>query len=165
MQRNFWLEEVVKKVSGELKYVRSVDGFLVKLSTLLYDIVDECAGDVSCSRSNFERALRHTVLRNELSRLSCHRDVAIKIVSEDPRFKSLRSYLDIFESALEEIECSEGGLEVYREATFRLEKEPVQPEPYEMEVVGKPKWVKPIVVASVALAVVLILLAVLLLVR
>lgn len=169
MNQDLWIDELVKRTSAELRYVRSVDGFLVKLSTLLYDVSGECAGDSSCTRACFEKALRHPVLEKELSRLSCYKDVAFKMIAEDPRFKSLRNYIDVLRRALDETMCSGTEMDVYREATFRIEEEDVEkrttvdagllPEPV------KTRWYKIAAVAFIGVALVLLLLAVIMLIR
>lgn len=163
MHRDFWLEEKIAITVNELKYIRSVDGFLVKLSSLLYDIIDECFGDSSCARSYFEKALNHPTLRQELARLSCHVDIVEKTLMGDPRFKLLRQYGDILMSVLGEIECVSGLPEISRDATFRLEKREVnQPKAVKpLQKVKTIEWEKIVVYVSITVAIILVVIALL----
>lgn len=122
MEPDFWLSEKVKVIASDLRYVKSVDGFLVKLSSLIYDISDECLGEEKCIRMYFEKALVHPLLRQQLERLACYTDVVEKLVLGDPRFKVLRNHLETLLSTLRELKCTEPGLEIAREATFRIER-------------------------------------------
>ncbi|MEM4664072.1 MAG: hypothetical protein QXP67_04000 [Desulfurococcaceae archaeon] len=160
---DFWLEEKIRVTVNELKYVRSVDGFLVKLSSLLYDIQDECLGDSSCTKSCLEKALNHPMLREELSKLSCYVDMVEKMVTSDPRFKSLRDYADLLIGVLRGIECVGSLPEVSREPTFRIERkvtaeqEIVKP----VEKARRVNWSRLVVYVSIAVAIALVITALL----
>jgi len=118
-----WFEERVKVLASEIRYVKSVDGYLVKLSSLAYDIEEYCYGDVDRARELFEKALRHPLVMSELKTLSCYKDVVEANIQRDPRVKKLREYSSVLFKVLSEIPCREGKpLSVSREATFRVEK-------------------------------------------
>lgn len=119
---DFWFEERVHVLASELKYVKSVDGYLVKLVSLAYDLEDQCYGDIIQAKRYFEKALRHPSVKYQLTSLSCYRDIVEATVQKDPRFKKLRDYIDVLNSVLAEIECrEEKSLTTSREATFRIE--------------------------------------------
>ncbi len=164
MGLEIWLEERVKAVAGELGYVKTVDGFLVKLSTLLYEITNECFGNPECARGLFEKALKHPLLARELSRLSCYADAVKKTVEADPRFRDLRTYSDVLLGVLASLECRGEALEFSRDATFRIvEKEELERREVIEERAKKPLLLKPrkryltyFVIGLVAAAVLLI---------
>jgi len=119
-----WLEERVRVLASELKYARSVDTYLVKFSSLIYELEDQCLGDSNCIRDLFKRILEHHVLAREISTLACHVDEVIHVIQGDPRFKNLRNYVDLIEGVLKNTTCiSEKELAVTREPTFRVERE------------------------------------------
>ena len=119
-----WLEEKVRVLASELKYARSVDTYLVKFSSLIYELEDQCLGDSNCIRDLFKRILEHPTLTKEISTLACHVDEVIHAIQENPRFKNLRNYVDLVEDVLKKTSCiSEKELVVTREPTFRVERE------------------------------------------
>lgn len=120
---DLWFRERVQVLAEELRYSKSIDGYLVKLSSLVYDLEDYCYGDVENARKLFEKALTHPSIVSELGALSCYRDVVEASIQRDPRMKKLRDYADILAKVLSEIPCrAEKQLSVSREATFRVER-------------------------------------------
>lgn len=119
-----WLEDKVRVLVSELKYARSVDTYLIKFSSLIYELEDQCLGDSKCVRELFRKILEHPALSKEISALACHIDEVLHVVQEDPRFKNLRGYLDVIEDVLSKTTCtSEKELVITREPTFRVERE------------------------------------------
>ncbi|MCC6025199.1 MAG: hypothetical protein LM555_02740 [Desulfurococcaceae archaeon] len=120
----FWLEEKVRILASELKYARSIDTYLVKMSSLIYELEDQCLGDTKCVVDLFRKVLEHPALSREISTLACHIDEVLHVVQENPRFRNLRNYLSVVEDVLRKTTCvSEKELVVTREPTFRVERE------------------------------------------
>jgi hypothetical protein len=118
-----WLQEKIALLADEFKHYRSIDSYLIKLSSLAYDLEDYCYGDVQKARNFMEKILKHPSLNNYMSHLSCYKDAIEAQVQRDPRVKKLREYSDILLSVLSEIPCrEEKGIELSRDATFRIEK-------------------------------------------
>ena len=118
-----WLDERIRSLAEELKYVKSVDSYLIKLSSLVYDLEDYSYGDEKATREMLEKALRNPLLVERLKPLSCYVDVVEASILGDPRMKKLRGYVDVIVKVLSEIPCKEEKpLVVSREATFRVEK-------------------------------------------
>jgi hypothetical protein len=119
-----WLEEKVRVLASELRYARSIDTYLVKFSSLIYELEDQCLGDYGCIRDLFKRILEHPALIREISTLACHVDEVIHMIQGDPRFKNLRNYGDLVEEVLKKTTCiGEKELVATREPTFRVERE------------------------------------------
>ncbi|MCC6041295.1 MAG: hypothetical protein LM557_03870 [Desulfurococcaceae archaeon] len=119
-----WLEDKARIMASELKYARSVDTYLVKFSSLIYELEDQCLGDSACVVNSFRRVLGHPSLSKEISTLACHVDEVLHLVQEDPRFKNLRGYIGVFEEVLRSVACvSEKELAITRQPTFRVERE------------------------------------------
>ncbi|MFZ8783554.1 MAG: hypothetical protein ACO2OR_06200 [Desulfurococcaceae archaeon] len=120
----FWLEEKVKILASELKHARSIDTYLVKMSSLIYELEDQCLGGTNCVVDLFRKVLEHPALSREISTLACHTDEVLHLVQENPRFRNLRNYLSVVEDVLRKTTCvSEKELVVTREPTFRIERE------------------------------------------
>lgn len=120
----FWLEEKVRTLASELKYARSIDTYLVKMSSLIYELEDQCLGGTKCVVDLFRKVLEHPALSREISTLACHTDEVLHVVQENPRFRNLRNYLSVVEDVLRKTTCvSEKELVVTREPTFRVERE------------------------------------------
>lgn len=125
---DLWFQEKIQVLAEELRYSKSVDGYLVKLSSLVYDLEDYY-GDVKKARELFEKILKHPLIVNELKALSCYKDVVEAGIQRDPRIKKLREYADILTRTLSEIPCKEEKqLSISREATFRVEEVEVRRE-------------------------------------
>lgn len=120
------IEEKLKIFLSELKYVKSIDGYMVKLSTLVYDLENICLNDDNCTREKLKYVLKHPLVVKELSNLVCYKDEVLSAVEFNPRFKNLRKYNDVFVDILGTTKCAEGKeLERTRDATFRIEHEEV----------------------------------------
>lgn len=135
-----WIQEKVNLLYEELKHLRTVDSYLVKLSSLAYDVEDYCFGDLGKARDVFEKIIKHPRISSQLTTLSCYVDLVESQIHRDPRFKKLRNYSDLIKSVLAGMPCREveKPLEVSREATFRIEKAEVE----HVEEVRKRKFVK-----------------------
>lgn len=126
---DLWFQEKIQVLAEELRYSKSVDGYLVKLTSLVYDLEDYCYGDVKKTRELFEKILEHPLIVNELKALSCYRDVVEANIQRDPRIKKLREYADVLIRTLSEVPCKEEKqLSISREATFRVEEVEVRKE-------------------------------------
>lgn len=157
---DLWFQDKIQVLAEELRYSKSVDGYLVKLSSLVYDLEDYCYGDVKKARELFEKILKHPLIVNELKTLSCYRDVVEASIQRDPRIKKLREYVDILIRTLSEIPCKEEKqLSISREATFRVEEVEVRKEKKAaVRAARKTLLVKTLVAVGVALLIVALVL-------
>jgi hypothetical protein len=122
--RELFIEEKARELAEEFKYYRSLDSYLVKLTSLAYDVEDFEFGNIEGAKALFEAVLRHSKLSNYMSSLSCYKDSIEAKIMSDPRLKKLREYRDVLMSILSESTCREVvPIEsISREATFRIEK-------------------------------------------
>lgn len=118
-----WLQDKINMLSDEFKHYRSIDSYLIKLSSLIYDLEDYCYGDIQRARNLLEKILTHSSIINYIAHLSCYKDAIEAQIQRDPRIKKLREYSDILLKVLSETPCKEErNIEFSREATFRIEK-------------------------------------------
>jgi hypothetical protein len=102
------IEKYVVELRDSLMYVRSIDGFLIKLGTLVIELEDLCR-DSSCSVEDYLRSiLGNELLRDVLGRFSCYIDDIIESINNDPRHKTLRKYTDVIRDVLTNIPCRKG---------------------------------------------------------
>ncbi|WP_244372447.1 hypothetical protein [Staphylothermus marinus] len=108
MARNYMVEKFVVELADSLSYIRSIDGFLVKLGTIVVSLEDECREISNCDPAVLlENILMHEKLSRYLSRFSCYIDDIVDSINSDPRHKVLRKYTDVLRSVLERIKCVE----------------------------------------------------------
>ena len=101
-------DRFVEEYADRLSYVRSIDGFLVKTSTLILELEDLCK-DGGCDPAEYlRRILSDQRVGKYLMSFSCYTDTIIHLVSSDPRHRKLRKYLDIIVDALNKYGCSSG---------------------------------------------------------
>ncbi len=123
---SFYIEKYVDELGTALSYIHSIDGFLIKLGTVVHELEEMCRDNEECSTVSIIREiLKHPELRKRLSRFSCYTGEIIEIINSDPRHKILRKYVDVIRECLEDIECVEEnkGVTVYTpEALWVKEK-------------------------------------------
>ncbi len=99
------IEKYASELRDSLTYVRSIDGFLIKLGTLVIELEDLCR-DSGCSVGDYlGNILSHDLLRDTLGRFSCYVDDIVESINNDPRHKILRKYIDVIRGALTNIPC------------------------------------------------------------
>jgi hypothetical protein len=84
----------------EVRGVRSIDGFLVKLTTFVLRLEEVFKDDVGVGRV-LENVLANSVVRSSIESLASQQSVKDLILS-NPRFKPLRKYVDIIANAFPE---------------------------------------------------------------
>ncbi|RLG81173.1 MAG: hypothetical protein DRO13_01850 [Thermoprotei archaeon] len=102
-------EKYLGYLKDSLSYVRSIDGFLVKLSNVVYDLEEYCDKDVCDPVEVVKAILSSKELALHISRLSCHKDLVYSAIANDPRHRVLRKYLDVIRSILDSSECSDAN--------------------------------------------------------
>ncbi|MEM1773205.1 MAG: hypothetical protein QXQ71_05235 [Desulfurococcaceae archaeon] len=118
-----WLQDRINMLSDEFKHYRSIDSYLIKLSSLIYDLEDYSYGDIQRARILLEKILTHPSIINHMAHLSCYKDTIEAQIQRDPRVRKLRDYSDVLIKVLSETPCKEEkSMELSREATFRIEK-------------------------------------------
>ncbi len=99
------LEEITASYINSLSYVKSIDGFLIKTTTMVYNVEEYCRV-MGCDPVETVRdILMDPRVRRFLTPFSCYRDNISSQVSSDPRYKKLRKYLDAILGVLETLEC------------------------------------------------------------
>ncbi|MCD6488735.1 MAG: hypothetical protein J7K21_05880 [Desulfurococcales archaeon] len=132
------LDDLIDYFVVEVSYGRSVDWYLVKLSSIASSIEDLCRGTNIDPRDLFRDFLEDNKVRKALEKLSCYSGDAIESIKNDPRFKNLRRYIDLIEQTLARIPCVEKELEVIpRPATWSIEY--MEKKAEEKHVLHKPK--------------------------
>ena len=103
------MEDALKRIIADyvdsLSYVKSIDGFLIKTTTLVYMIEDLCRNARCDPGEVLERVLGSPEVRRYLSIYSCYRDNIVGLISTDPRHKKLRKYVEVLGKALSSAEC------------------------------------------------------------
>jgi len=114
------LEDIVRIFTNEVLLGKSIDWYLIKLSSVVTSIKDIYG--IEASYKVFEEFLNISVVAKALEPLACYVDVVEERVSRDPRFSSLRPYKNILVRTLRSIECRDIGLStMVRESTFKIE--------------------------------------------
>jgi hypothetical protein len=113
-------QRAVEMFVNEAKNLSTVDGYLIKLTTLVLRLEDVWR-DKSRSRRAFEKILMCDEVRDSLRPLAHHADIVEYLISTNPRYKPLATYADPLSAVLRELKPSEKALEVTRPATFYIE--------------------------------------------
>ncbi len=99
------LNRIIADYVDSLSYVKSIDGFLIKTTTLVYMIEDLCRNARCDPGDVLARVLGSPNVRRYLSIYSCYRDNIINQIISDPRHKKLRKYIEVIGEALSSVEC------------------------------------------------------------
>lgn len=100
-----FIRQLVIDFRDSLSYVRTVDGFLIKLGSLILRIEDYCSNGACDPEEFLDNILRSVELKKYLERFSCFRGDIYEAVMSDPRHKKIRKYLNVLRRVLEEIKC------------------------------------------------------------
>jgi len=126
------LEGIARVFTNEVLLGKSIDWYLIKLSSVVTSIKDIYG--IESSYKVFEEFLNMSIVTKALEPLACYVDVVEERVSRDPRFSSLRPYKSILVKTLRSIECRDVGLStMVRESTFKIE-DSVDSRSYEVKV-------------------------------
>jgi len=139
------IDRLIDRFVMEVGYGRSVDWYLVKLSSIAYEIEDLCRHNVCDSLELFNEFINNERVLRALEPLSCFKDEVVDTINSNPRFKILRKYVKIIESTLTTLICKEAKeLEIVpRPATWVIEEKiekQLPKKPIEKIMVGKPRW-------------------------
>ena len=99
------VKEYVTLLKNSITYIRSVDGFLVKLGSIVYEIEGICQDGTCDPVEVFKQVLYDDELVNVLKRFSCYKEEIRSAIERDPRHKILRKYVSIICERLGSIEC------------------------------------------------------------
>ncbi len=99
------LDDIVKNYIDSLSYVKSIDGFLIKTTTMVYNVEDYCRLAGCDPVETVERVLSDERVKKYLVAFSCYRDNIVSQINSDPRYKKLRRYTSILSSVLGSLEC------------------------------------------------------------
>ena len=139
------IDRLIDRFVMEVGYGRSIDWYLVKLSSIVYEIEDLCRYSMCDSLELFNEFISNERVLKALEPLSCFKDDVVNIINSNPRFKILRKYVRTIESTLATLTCKETKeLEIVpRPATWVIEEKiekQLSKKPIKKIVVGKPKW-------------------------
>lgn len=101
------INEYVDKLRRSIDYIKTIDGFLVKLSSIAYDIEDNCSSGICDSSDIFKKLIESNELADVLSRFSCYVGEIESFIKNDPRHRVLRKYLSIITDRLKTLKCIE----------------------------------------------------------
>ena len=116
----YTLTPFIEKFVVEVEKCSTIDCYLIKLATLVDSIKEHFPHERA--RRVLEKIMKCDEVQDSLSPLAYYRDIAIEIITRDPRHASLRSYIDIIATTLQGIKPKYKQLEVTREPTYRIEK-------------------------------------------
>jgi hypothetical protein len=116
----YTLTPFIEKFVVEVEKCSTIDCYLIKLATLADSIKEHFPHERA--RRVLEKIMKCDEVQDSLSPLAYYRDIAIEIITRDPRHASLRSYIDIIATTLQGIKPKYKQLEVTREPTYRIEK-------------------------------------------
>ena len=113
------VDEVAEEFVREVGYGRSVDWYLIKLSSAIYRLESACYGDVEVCVRKF---LNKPEVRGALAPLACYRD-AVRELILTPRHRGLQPYMDLILETLSSLKCSgrERIVDVMRAETYVVE--------------------------------------------
>lgn len=117
------LEPAMRKFVEEANHLSSVDGYLVKLETLILQVEDLSSYGKYDPKVVFKKMLSCRELVESLQPLSNYISDVEHLVAHDIRHKLLRPYLETLLEALRSIPPSTVRLVLMREPLERLEKE------------------------------------------
>ncbi|MEM0453190.1 MAG: hypothetical protein QXO98_00825 [Sulfolobales archaeon] len=132
------LESIAKTFVSEVSLGKTIDWYLIKLSSILTYLKD------SYGRENISKALEEflniDIVSKALEPLACHIDTVATKIDKDPRFSDLRPYTDLLINALSKLTCRDLGLSVsVREPTFKIE-EKTEEEPHRIRVIKEKRF-------------------------
>ncbi len=118
---NMVLEKIIAEYIDSLSYVKSIDGFLVKTTTLVIELEDLCRDNTCSVEEYLYKVLTDQRVEKYLKSYACYLDNIVDAVKRDPRHKKIRKYLDILVKALSSYECRPGyGMEISVETPSAL---------------------------------------------
>ncbi|MEM1668551.1 MAG: CAP domain-containing protein [Thermofilaceae archaeon] len=116
-----FVQPAIRDFVRESMYVRTVDGFLVLLGTLVFRLEETALILGLNSNDVLMRVLACTEVSEALRPLAKYVDVVSNLVSTDPRHKGLRPYLPIICSYLSELTPVSREFDIIRPSMFELE--------------------------------------------
>jgi len=122
-----YIREYIVSLKNSLTYIRSIDGFLVKIGSIIYDLEDKCRDKTCDPKKLLKEILSAKELRSYLSRFSCYRDEIFEKINSDPRHKNLRRYFEVLKETLESIECTGEGEVILETPPATWAKERIEP--------------------------------------
>lgn len=123
------LEDLRRRFVSEVSTGKSVDWYLIKLSSVVAYLKDFYEQDRVAEL--LHEFLNSDVVVNALKPLACYVDVVSNEINMNPRFKDLRTYSNEIIEFLNSLECSGKELTtVVRNPTFKVDEST----PYEVKV-------------------------------
>ena len=100
-----FIEEEARKLAYYMELVKTIDGLLIKLDSILYEVREYCRE----SMEDPEDMLRAILLRSEcksvVEALACCRDEVERLL-ETPRFRTLKPYKNVIIEVVESTPCT-----------------------------------------------------------
>lgn len=124
-----FLDHIMYRFVSDTKLVRSVDGFLVKLNSLVFEIEDFAKTFGHNPEELFRKVLTYPEVIEVLKPLAGYALDVERIIASDPRHKSLRPYLNVLTTFLRELPPSTKYLIPIRQSHNELEAANVKSEP------------------------------------
>lgn len=125
-----FIEEEAEKLAYNMQLVKTVDGLLIAIDSIVYDIREKAASLGEDPGEILRAILLHSECRAVLRAISCCRD-GVEALIETPRFRSLRPFKNIILEVASTQPCTgEPGIEcLIPEPTWRKESYPTMKGP------------------------------------
>jgi len=94
------LFKLTENLVNELRYVSTIDWYLMKLSSLVLKLKDLCNRNSICIQNSLMRVLNSEKIKRCMSILTRYRGNVMKLIYTDPRFKNLREYSNLIDGYL-----------------------------------------------------------------
>jgi len=101
------LEPYIERLEFELSYARSVEWYLIKLSSLVMELKDLCflqsslgISESTCVEDLLKTALNNERIKRHMAQLKNNTEVFLESIDHDPRFRNLKPYRALLSSYL-----------------------------------------------------------------
>jgi len=101
------VREYVVILKNAFTYIRSVDGFLIKIGSIVYELENQCRNGSCDPMEVFKRIIFDRELEENLSRFACYKEEIYNAIMGDPRHKILRRYITVLMERLNSLKCVE----------------------------------------------------------
>ncbi len=113
------LDDLARKFIASVRNARTVDWYLIKLTTVVSTIEEEMRS-LGSSYNLFKEFLSRSDVRDALRPLAC-RIEDVEMLLNTVRFRDLAKYRDLIISTLRTIPCNEESISVSRPSTYYVE--------------------------------------------
>ncbi len=99
--------EYIIMLKNAFTYIRSIDGFLIKIGSIVYELENQCRNGSCDPMEVFKKIIFDRELEENLSRFACYKEEIYNAIISDPRHKILRRYITVLMERLNSLKCVE----------------------------------------------------------